>query len=75
MANNVGSMDRKLRMAVGAIAGLLSLAILANALSLPEIASPVLGVVAVMMLVTAATGTCGVYSLLGVSTCPANANR
>jgi hypothetical protein len=75
MANNVGSMDRKLRTAVGAIAGLLSLAILANALSLPEIASPVLGVVAAMMLVTAATGTCGVYSLLGVSTCPANANR
>jgi hypothetical protein len=68
-------MDRKLRTAVGAIAGLLSLAILANALSLPEIASPVLGVVAAMMLVTAATGTCGVYSLLGVSTCPANANR
>ena len=75
MDTNVGSMDRKLRTLVGAVAGLVSLAILANALSLPEVASPVLGVVALVMLGTAATGTCGLYSLLGVSTCPANANR
>lgn len=75
MANNVGSMDRKLRTAIGAVAGAVSLAILANAVSLPEIASPVLGVVAIMMLGTAATGTCGLYSLLGVDTCPADANR
>jgi len=75
MDTNVGSMDRKLRTLVGAVAGLLSLAVLANAVSLPEVASPVLGVVALVMLGTAATGTCGLYSLLGVSTCPANANR
>lgn len=75
MAQNVGSMDRKLRTGAGAVAGLLSLAILADAVALPEIASPVLGVVAIMMLATAAMGTCGVYSLLGVDTCPANANR
>lgn len=75
MANNVGSMDRKLRTVVGAVVGLLSLAILANAVSLPVVASPVLGVVALVMLGTAATGTCGLYSLLGVDTCPANASR
>mgnify|MGYP006276403363 FL=1 len=75
MDTNVGSMDRKLRTLIGAVAGLVSLAVLANALSLPEVASPVLGVVALVMLGTAATGTCGLYSLLGVSTCPANANR
>lgn len=75
MAQNVGSMDRKLRTGAGAVAGLLSLAILADAVALPGIASPVLGVVAIMMLATAAMGTCGVYSLLGVDTCPANANR
>ena len=75
MAKNVGSMDRKLRTVVGAIAGVVSLAILADAVSLPEVASPVLGVVALVMLGTAATGTCGLYSLLGVDTCPADANR
>lgn len=75
MANNVGSMDRKLRTVIGAVAGVLSLAILANAVSLPEVASPVLGVVALVMLGTAATGTCGLYALLGIDTCPANANR
>lgn len=75
MANNVGSMDRKLRTVIGAVAGVLSLAILAGAVPLPEIASPVLGIVAIMMLGTAATGTCALYSILGVDTCPANANR
>ncbi|WP_336327329.1 YgaP family membrane protein [Halovenus sp. HT40] len=75
MANNVGSIDRKLRTVIGAVAGVLSLAILANAVSLPEVASPVLGVVALVMLTTAAMGTCGLYALLGVDTCPANANR
>jgi hypothetical protein len=75
MDKNVGSVDRKARTLVGAVAGLLSLAILAEAVSLPEIASPVLGVVAIMMLGTAATGTCGLYSLLGVDTCPADARR
>ena len=75
MAKNVGSMDRKLRTVVGAIAGVVSLAVLADAVSLPEVASPVLGVVALVMLGTAATGTCGLYSLLGVDTCPADANR
>lgn len=75
MAKNVGSMDRQLRTVVGAVAGIVSLAILADVLSLPEVASPVLGVVALVMLGTAATGTCGLYSLLGIDTCPADANR
>lgn len=69
MARNVGSMDRQLRIALGAIAGIVSLAILADTLSLPEIASPVLGVVALVLLATGATGTCGLYSVLGVDTC------
>ncbi|TKX83339.1 DUF2892 domain-containing protein, partial [Halorubrum sp. SS5] len=34
--------------------------------------APVLGVVALAMLATAATGTCGLYALFGVSTCPAD---
>jgi len=69
MNQNVGSMDRKLRTLVGALAGVVSLATLAGAGPLPAIASPILGVVAIMMLGTALTGTCGVYSILGVDTC------
>lgn len=69
MKQNVGSMDKKLRTLAGAAAGVVSLAILAGSVPLPAILSPVLGVVAIMMLGTALTGTCGVYSLLGVDTC------
>ncbi len=72
MAQNVGATDRQLRTALGALAGTGSLAILAEVVSLPEVLSPVLGVVALVMLVTAATGSCGVYSLLGVDTCSMN---
>jgi hypothetical protein len=69
MEQNVGATDRQIRTAIGAIAGLASLGILAEVISLPEILSPVLGVIALAMLGTAATGTCGLYSLIGVDTC------
>jgi hypothetical protein len=70
MERNVGSMDRRLRTTVGAVAGTASLATLVGAGSLPAVLSPVLGLVAIMMLATAATGACPVYSLLGVDSCP-----
>jgi len=73
MATNVGSTDKTVRIAFGAIAGLLSLGTLADAVPLPSIASPVLGVVAIAMLVTGYTGFCGLYSVLGVDTCSADA--
>jgi len=69
MEQNVGSLDKNVRIAIGAIAGIVSLAILSGQVDLPEIASPVLGIVAVMMLGTALTGTCGLYSVLGIDTC------
>lgn len=69
MNTNVGSADRKLRTALGAVSGGVSLATLAGAVGLPAIASPVLGVVALVLLGTAVTGTCGLYSVLGVDTC------
>lgn len=69
MNNNVGSVDQTLRTAAGAVTGVASIAILAGVGSLPTVLSPVLGVVAVMMLVTAAVGTCPVYSMLGVDSC------
>ena len=75
METNVGSKDRQARTVVGAVAGALSLAILAGMVALPEIASPILGIVALMMLGSAATGTCGLYSVLGVDTCSVSSNR
>lgn len=75
MSQNVGMTDRQLRTALGAIFGIGSLAILAGVGSLPTILSPVLGVVALILLGTAATGTCGLYSALGVSTGSAKAEN
>ncbi|MFC6943145.1 DUF2892 domain-containing protein [Salinirubellus sp. GCM10025818] len=75
MSQNVGTTDRQLRTALGAIFGIGSLAILAGVGSLPTILSPVLGVIALILLGTAATGTCGLYSVLGVSTGSAEAEN
>ncbi|QKG93609.1 DUF2892 domain-containing protein [Halorubrum sp. SS5] len=72
MEQNVGATDKLVRTAVGAVAGAVSIATLAGAAPLPALAAPVLGVVALAMLATAATGTCGLYALLGFSTCPAD---
>lgn len=74
MEQNVGVTDRQVRTVVGALAGLGSLGILAEAVSLPELLSPALGVIAIIMLGTAATGTCGLYSLVGADTCSMNAD-
>lgn len=74
MEQNVGGTDKKLRTATGAVAGLGSLAILAGTLGLPTVLSPVLGVVAIMMLVTATVGTCPIYSLFGIDSCPRNSS-
>lgn len=68
MDTNVGSTDKTVRILVGAVAGLLSLATLAGAVSLPSVAALVLGVVAVLLLVTGATSRCALYSALGIST-------
>jgi hypothetical protein len=70
---NVGATDKSVRTLIGAIAGVLSLAILAGQLPAPALASPVLGVVALIMLGTAATRSCPVYAVLGMNTCPRNA--
>ena len=71
MEQNVGSLDKNVRIAVGAVAGIVSLAVLGGQVDLPEVASPVLGIMAIMMLGTALTGTCGLYSVLGVDSCSA----
>lgn len=72
---NVGATDRTVRTAIGAIAGLVSLAVLAGQLAAPALVSPVLGLVAIIMLATAATSMCPIYSVLGMSTCPRESAR
>lgn len=73
MNQNVGTTDKRVRATLGAALGLASLATLAGAAPLPALAAPVLGVASLLMLGTAASGTCAVYSLLGVDTCSASA--
>ncbi|WP_277554021.1 YgaP family membrane protein [Halobaculum limi] len=68
MDTNVGPTDKTVRILVGALAGALSLATLASVVSLPSIAALVLGIVAVILLVTGATSRCALYSALGIST-------
>ena len=74
MAQNVGSVDQALRTAVGAVSGAVSLAILTGTVSLPTVLSPVLGIVAIMMLVTASMGTCPIYSIFGIDSCSRNSS-
>jgi hypothetical protein len=69
MERNVGEIDKRVRIAIGAVLGIASLSVLGGALPLPEIAAPVLGVVSLLALGTAATGTCGLYAVLGIDTC------
>lgn len=63
MKQNVGSMDRILRVVIGLV--LLALAYMGN-FGAYAWAGYVGGAVA---LLTAAAGSCGLYSLLGMSTC------
>ncbi len=72
MEQNVGELDRTARIALGAIAGGASLAILGGIISTSSLAAAVLGIVSVVLFVTATTRTCGAYSLIGVNTCERN---
>jgi hypothetical protein len=58
---------------LGAVAGLVSIGILIDAVPLPAVSSPVLGVAAMILLVTGVTGFCGLYTVLGVDTCSVEA--
>jgi hypothetical protein len=68
MEKNVGSLDKTVRVAVGAVAGAASLGMLADAVPGGGLAALLLGVVAIAMLATGFLGTCGLYSVLGVDT-------
>lgn len=72
MEENVGEYDKIARIAVGAILGLISLAIVAGVtddyVQIPEIASPVLGIISIALLATGFMGKCYLYNLLGLNT-------
>lgn len=68
MEKNVGQMDSIVRVVFGGFLGLVSLLILGGIVGGPAILSPIFGLVAVILLVTGLSGSCGLYSLLGVRT-------
>lgn len=72
MQENVGDTESIVRILLGAVAGLLSLGILADvlpsSLNIPEIASPILGVLAIVLLATGFTSKCELYSVLDINT-------
>lgn len=75
MEENVGLLDQKVRIGLGAVLGLVSLLVLAQSqgmvsemLPLPTVFSPVLGVIAIVLLATGYTSKCALYSALGIDT-------
>lgn len=62
---NVGKLDRLLRLLPAPIVGLLI-----YGGHVQGLAAWGLGVASAMLLVTAVTGTCSIYYMLGLSTCP-----
>lgn len=67
MSTNVGTIDRVLRIIVGAVLIALALGYL------PNVAASPWGWIGVIPLLTGLFGTCPVYSILGVNTCSRNA--
>ncbi|GEM_PF-381615 len=68
MEKNVAGSDGLVRVLVGAVAGALSLGVLTQTVALPTLVSPVLGVLALMLLVTGTVNICPLYSALGIGT-------
>ncbi|WP_321168737.1 YgaP family membrane protein [Halorubrum alkaliphilum] len=71
---NVGPTDQRVRTAIGAVSGVTAIATLLGAVPLPPAVSPVLGVVALLLLGTASVRNCPAYSLLGVDSCSRASN-
>ena len=65
MRTNEGTTDRSLRAAAGVVA-----VVIALMTGLGSVGGILMLVVAAILLVTAATGFCPLYRVLGLSTCP-----
>lgn len=72
MKKNVGSYDRIIRIGIAAAAAYLVISETVALSSFPGIA---LTVVAGIMLVTSIAGTCPIYSIVGLSTCPVDTKK
>jgi hypothetical protein len=75
MEENVGDTDSQVRVVLGALSGIVALVLLGQSLNLvsglltlPAVASPVLGLVAIALLGTAYTRECPVCAAAGVDT-------
>jgi hypothetical protein len=68
MEKNVGTLDSKIRVGLGALAGTASLLILAGVLTVSSTWALWLGVGSLGLLVNGLTSRCGIYRALGVST-------
>ena len=62
-ARNVGTVDRTLRVIIG-------IALLAAFFAYPEASWRYWALIGIVPLLTGIFGSCGLYSLIGVSTCP-----
>jgi hypothetical protein len=62
-ARNVGGIDRVIRIVVG-------LALIAGYFLNPDASLRWLYLLGIIPLATGVLGTCGIYSLIGISTCP-----
>ncbi len=68
MKQNVGTIDRVARIVIGVVLGALALTgQVTGALAI------ILGVAGVVLLLTGLIGFCGLYTVLGISTCPRKA--
>ncbi len=69
MVKNVGTVDKIVRVIVGI------LALVGAFLVSGTVLKVILGIVAIMMFFTAITGYCGLYQVLGISTCPTGGKK
>ncbi len=69
MKRNVGTIDRVIRIGIALIIGVLYLTG-----QLSGTAAVILGVVALIFLITGLFGSCPLYAALGMSTCPRKAS-
>ncbi len=69
MKRNVGTIDRVIRIGIALIIGVLYLTG-----QLSGTAAVILGIVALILLITGLFGSCPLYAALGMSTCPRKAS-
>lgn len=67
MKKNVGNIDKMVRLIVAAVIGIL---FLTGNLLISSTLGIILAVLAVIFVLTSLAGTCPIYSLTGLSTCP-----